>query len=171
MITRGCTQNGWWSVCLSVTRSQGTRTSEHVFARRLPSASLCWLCRSGQNKMNINVQVSVWPMVGKRCGWRQSGADPGGRADDPQHRERWKDVSDTPDAAVAGDDEEICYHLAKQQTKWASNIHNVHPLILHSGSNLVFSTSFAVILSNTWMTKLNKWIGIFFPSILCACIV
>lgn len=70
--------------------------------------------------MNFNVfvgQVSMWPVVGKGSGWRQSGEDPGGRADDPQHREWWKDVSHTPNAAVPRDDEEVCYHLAKQQTK------------------------------------------------------
>ena len=63
------------------------------------------------------VQVSVWPVVREGCGWRQSGEDPGGRADDSQHWERWEDVPHTPDAAVPGDDEEVCYHLAKQQTK------------------------------------------------------
>lgn len=34
--TPGSTQSGWWSVCSSGTRSQGTRTSEHDSATRSP---------------------------------------------------------------------------------------------------------------------------------------
>lgn len=62
-------------------------------------------------------QVSLRSVAGEGRGRRQSGEDPRRGADDPQRRERRKNVPHTPDAAVAGDDEALCHHLTKQQTK------------------------------------------------------
>ena len=62
-------------------------------------------------------QVPMRPVAGERGGRRQSREDPGGRAGDRQRGERRAHVSDPPHAAVPRHDEEVCHHLAKQQTK------------------------------------------------------
>lgn len=112
-----------------------------------------------QTKARAAPQVPVRPLAGQRSGRRQSGEDPGGGADDTQHRERREDVSDAADATVPGDDEEVCDHLAKQQTKWVSKM----PIRFWSSVFFTFLTRLTNFLcfyfflnQNTSKGRLNK---------------
>lgn len=106
-------------------------------------------------ELNCDVapQVPVWPLAGQRSGRRQPGEDIGGGADDAQHREWRAHVSDAAHATVPGDDEEVCDHFAKQQTKWVSKT----PVRLTSSHWLFFFHYYNLFeVTYTSKARLNK---------------
>lgn len=64
-------------------RDHGAHLQVRMFLGR--TEHVVWF-RSKETERFV-VQVSLWAVAGEGCGRRQPGEDPGGRADDANHRE------------------------------------------------------------------------------------
>lgn len=87
MITQDSTQSGWWSALWSATRSRGTLTSTYVLEENGACHGVLLTAWVWSKNEKFVLQVSLWTMVGEGRGRRKPGENPGGRADDANHRE------------------------------------------------------------------------------------